>query len=45
MNQPLHTGRLVLTPEDPYLLPDDPEAILTKLHEIGLIEGALESGP
>ncbi|MEW8049987.1 MAG: hypothetical protein AB2792_16050 [Candidatus Thiodiazotropha sp.] len=45
MSQPLHTGRLVLTPEDPYLLPDDPEAILAKLHEIGLIEGALESDP
>jgi hypothetical protein len=45
MNQPLHTGRLVLTPQDPYLLPDEPETILSQLHEIGFIEHALENMP
>jgi DNA-directed RNA polymerase subunit RPC12/RpoP len=42
MKQPLHTGRLVLTPQDPYMLPDEPEALLTRLHEIGLIDGVLQ---
>ncbi len=37
MPAPLHTGRLVLTPEDPYLNPDDPQRILSLLHDIGFI--------
>jgi hypothetical protein len=45
MSLTLHTGRLVLTPQDPYLLPDEPEAILTGLHEIGFIDHALETRP
>ncbi len=45
MIQPLHTGRLVLTPEDPYLLPADPEVIIAELQQIGLIAHALEPGP
>ncbi|MES9832712.1 MAG: hypothetical protein ABW139_10780 [Candidatus Thiodiazotropha sp. DIVDIV] len=44
MTQRLHTGRLVLTPKDPYLLPEDPEAIFTKLQEIGLIDAPLQIG-
>jgi hypothetical protein len=44
MNRPLHTGRLVLTPEDPYLLPDDPGAILAELQVIGLIGDTLKEG-
>jgi hypothetical protein len=37
MNQPLHTGRLILTPEDPHALPDNLPAILAGLREIGFI--------
>jgi DNA-directed RNA polymerase subunit RPC12/RpoP len=37
MQQPLHTGRLVLTPEDPYLRPGKPAGILAQLHDIGFI--------
>jgi hypothetical protein len=36
---------LVLTPQDPYLLPDEPETILTELHKIGFIEHTLENMP
>lgn len=41
MNKPLHTGRLVLTPVDPYFLPQDPAAILDRLRQLGLVDGAL----
>jgi hypothetical protein len=41
MTQRLHTGRLVLTPKNPYLLPENPTAIFSKLHEIGLISTPL----
>ena len=44
MIQPLHTGRLVLTPEDPYELPADLEALIAGLRQIGLISEALASG-
>jgi hypothetical protein len=37
MPQPLHTGRLVLTPEDPYLKPEEPARIPALLREIGFI--------
>ncbi|MEJ2462993.1 MAG: hypothetical protein P8098_15390 [Candidatus Thiodiazotropha sp.] len=37
----LHTGRLVLTPTDPYFAPDDQTAITTRLQQIGLIGAAL----
>jgi len=37
MQQPLHTGRLVLTPEDAYTLPADIHAIETRLRAIGFI--------
>ncbi len=42
MPDPLHTGRLVLTPESPYWSPDDPLRIVAVLHEIGFIAGRLE---
>ena len=45
MIQPLHTGRLVLTPQDPYRLPPDPEALVADLQQIGLISQPLEPGP
>ncbi|MES9991984.1 MAG: hypothetical protein ABW098_08525 [Candidatus Thiodiazotropha sp.] len=45
MNQAQHPGRLVLTTEDPYLLPDSPDALLSGLHEIGFIDKALEQAP
>jgi hypothetical protein len=45
MNHTTHTGRLVLTPQDPYLLPDQPESILDALHEIGFIGEALKEPP
>ncbi len=41
MPKTLHTGRLVLTPADPYFLPDDLSAITTRLEEIGFIGTAL----
>jgi hypothetical protein len=44
MIQRLHTGRLVLTPKSPYLLPDDLAALLARLSKIGLIDTPLESG-
>ena len=31
----MHTGRLVLTPSDPFHLPADSDAILERLHDIG----------
>jgi hypothetical protein len=37
MPQPLHTGRLALTPENPYLRPEEPARILAQLREIGFI--------
>lgn len=37
MPQPLHTGRLVLTPENPYHQPGDPAPILSLLQKIGFI--------
>ena len=45
MSQTLHTGRLVLTPQDPYLLPADPKDIIDALQNIGLIAQALEGSP
>lgn len=45
MQQPLHTGRLVLTPEDPYLLPSDLTAVLAVLREIDFIGGAIPGMP
>lgn len=45
MSQALHTGRLVLTPQDPYLLPAEPKAIIAGLQGIGLVAQALETGP
>lgn len=41
MRQTLHTGRLVLTPEDPHRLPDDLHAVTDGLTEIGFIAGPL----
>jgi len=41
MGQPLHTGRLVLTPEDPYRLPVDLDAVAAGLTGIGFIAGPL----
>ncbi len=38
MAQLLHTGRLVLTPEDPYFAPGDTQPILDGLREIGFID-------
>ncbi|MCU7843697.1 MAG: hypothetical protein KZQ93_07630 [Candidatus Thiodiazotropha sp. (ex Monitilora ramsayi)] len=37
MNQPLHTGRLALTPQDPYYLPADLAPIIEKLSDIEFI--------
>jgi hypothetical protein len=37
MQRPLHTGRLVLTPEDPYLRPVEPARIAARLREVGFI--------
>jgi hypothetical protein len=45
MSQPLHTGRLVLAPADPYVLPQDPEALLAALREIGFIDRAMNNAP
>jgi DNA-directed RNA polymerase subunit RPC12/RpoP len=42
MSKRLHTGRLVLTPKDPYLVPDNPEAIFSELRKTGLIATPLE---
>jgi hypothetical protein len=44
MNQPLHTGRLILSPEDPYFVPLQPDAILNRLEKIDLIGRPLENG-
>ncbi len=44
MPQPLHTGRLVLTPEDPYYQPSELAPILALLTEIGFISGPLAEG-
>jgi hypothetical protein len=41
MGQPLHTGRLVLTPESPYQIPKDLAALIADLHEIGFISAPL----
>jgi hypothetical protein len=41
MPKPLHTGRLVLTPTDPYFLPQDLSAITTRLQGIDLIGAPL----
>ena len=41
MGQPLHTGRLVLTPQDPYRLPADLDAVVARLTGIGFIAGPL----
>jgi hypothetical protein len=45
MIRPLDTGRLVLTPQDPYLLPDDPDTLVCGLQAIGFIGQALHPGP
>ena len=39
MSSPLHTGRLVLTPADPYFVPEDTQRILDGLRAIGFIGG------
>jgi DNA-directed RNA polymerase subunit RPC12/RpoP len=39
--QPLHTGRMVLTPEDPYRLPEDLHAVIDELSGIGFIASPL----
>lgn len=39
----LHTGRLVLTPKDPYYSPDDLRKILRMLREIGFIGAPLDN--
>jgi hypothetical protein len=44
MQQPLHTGRLVLTPQDPYLRPEEPARILALLREIGFVGDRLSDG-
>ena len=44
MPQPLHTGRLVLTPEDPYHQPGDMASILALLQDIGFIGEPLAEG-
>ncbi len=44
MSQPLHTGRLILTPEDPYFVPNQPDAILHRLEKIELIGSPLKNG-
>jgi DNA-directed RNA polymerase subunit RPC12/RpoP len=44
MSQPLHTGRLILTPEDPYFVPNQIDAILHRLEKIGLVGRPLENG-
>jgi hypothetical protein len=41
MTQPLHTGRLVLTPVDPHALPIDLQAILERLRDIGFMSEAI----
>ncbi|MEW8563570.1 MAG: hypothetical protein AB2541_15785 [Candidatus Thiodiazotropha sp.] len=41
---PLHTGRLVLTPEDPYLAPEDPGDLIQQLREIGFAGERLGQG-
>ncbi|MEW8505848.1 MAG: hypothetical protein AB2598_04040 [Candidatus Thiodiazotropha sp.] len=40
----LHTGRLVLTPEDPYLVPEDPRGLIQRLREIGFAGDRLGEG-
>jgi hypothetical protein len=37
MQRPLHTGRLVLTPENPYQQPVDPTAVLVSLQKIAFV--------
>jgi hypothetical protein len=38
----LDTGRLILTPQNPYRLPDHPDEILKRLQKIGLIDVPLK---
>jgi DNA-directed RNA polymerase subunit RPC12/RpoP len=45
MNPAQHTGRLVLAPVDPYLLPEEPQDLLRGLREIGFIDQALNNAP
>jgi hypothetical protein len=42
MTQRLHTGRLVLTPQDPYLVPETPQVLLKELRVLGLIGAPLD---
>ncbi|MCG8487158.1 MAG: hypothetical protein MI756_06785 [Chromatiales bacterium] len=43
MTQRLHTGRLVLTPQDPYFVPKNPTDLFDALRDIGLIASPLEA--
>ncbi len=43
MTQRLHTGRLVLTPRDPYFAPENPQALFDALRDLGLIASPLEA--
>jgi len=45
MPKPLHTGRLVLAPQDPRLLPALPELLAERLERIGFIQGKLPGEP
>jgi hypothetical protein len=42
MSQRLHTGRLVLTPQDPYRVPQTPQGLFKALRELGLIGACLD---
>ena len=41
MHKPLHTGRLALTPIDPYAAPEDIPAMIRRLQRIGFIDEPL----
>jgi hypothetical protein len=41
MGQPLHTGRLILTPQSPYYIPDDLPGLIAELQNIGFISTPL----
>ncbi|MET0066696.1 MAG: hypothetical protein ABW076_10180 [Candidatus Thiodiazotropha sp.] len=43
--QPLHNGRLILTPQSPYWAREDLSTLIEKLHSIGLIEQPLANQP
>ncbi len=45
IQQPLHNGRLILTPQSPYWALEDPAPLIDKLRSIGLIEQPLANQP